>query len=260
MKTNYEYIKGLLEKFYNAETTREEELELTDFFRSATDLPAELEADRKMFAVLAEAQSFAEAPADLDAKIMSAIDASTKQTPQASAEETDHQPLRRLGNLRYSSKLRRIFIGISAVAAVVALVLLLPFGNEKPAGDNTGPQLASEKILDTLKNMEIIPEIPSVEELAANSVAQAQAEENAQPAVTTPKQPKIAHAKHKEVRKSKAVAEEEYTLSEEELQALEMAYSALGNASYMLAYASECIEESNSGIAESSQIINRILE
>lgn len=261
MKTNYEYIKGLLEKFYNAETTREEELELTDFFRSATDLPAELEADRKMFAVLAEAQSFAEAPADLDAKIMSAIDASTKQTPQASAEETDHQPLRRLGNLRYSSKLRRIFIGISAVAAVVALVLLLPFGNEKPVSGNSGQQqLASEKILDTLKNMEIIPEIPSVEELAANNIAQVQTQKETQQVINTPTQPKIARAKRKAVRKPKAEPEEEYTLSEEEIQALEMAYSALGNASYMLAYASECIEESNSGIAESSQIINRILE
>ena len=242
MNMDYEHIRELLDKFYLGETTREEELELTDFFSSATELPAELEADRKVFAVIAEAQAFAEAPADLDAKIMAAIDeASTERHLLASVETTaphHHQSLQRLENLRYSSKLRRIFIGISAVAAVVALVLLLPFGNETPMSVNPAGQ----------------------QQLAVNNVAPAQAEEEIQQVTSAPEQPKIARAKRKAVKKSKVVPEEEYTLSEEEIQALEMAYSALGNASYMLAYASECIEESNSGIAESSQIINRILE
>ena len=259
MSMDYEYIRELLDKFYRGETNREEERELTDFFSSVADLPAELEADRKVFAVMSEAQAFAEAPADLDAKIMAAIDASSNSSDDterhllASVEETTRR--------RSGSKLRRILIGISAVAAVVALVFLLPFGNKTPVGGNpAGQQLASEKILDTLKNMEIVPEIPPVEELATNNIAQVQTQKETQQVVTTPTQPKIAQTKHKAVRKSKAVEEEEYTLSEEEIQALEMAYSALGNASYMLAYASECIEESNSGIAESSQIINRILE
>lgn len=264
MSMNYEYIRELLDKFYNGETTREEELELTDFFSSAAELPAELEADRKVFAVLAEAQAFAEAPADLDEKIMAAIDASTERHLLASVEEPapyHHQPLLRLGNLRYSSTLCRIFIGVSAVAAVVALVLLLPFGNETPMGGNpAGQQLASEKILDTLKNMEIIPEIPPVEELAANNIAQANADENVAPEVKTPAQPKIARAKRKSVKKSEPAPEEEYTLSEEEIRALEIASSALGNASQKLAYAYNCIEECQTSILESDRILNRILE
>lgn len=242
MITNYEHIRKLLEKFYNAETTRAEELELTDFFSSAADLPADLEADRKVFAVMAEAQTFAEAPADLDAKIMSAVDASA--APR-----------------RSGLNLRRIFISISAVAAVVALVLLLPFGQDKHAGGNpAGSQLASDKLMDTLKSLEIIPDIPSANQLTANSDPHTTVNQTVQPAVETTAQPNIARAKRKAVKKQKPETEEEYTLSEEELKGLEMALTALNNASEKLAYAYECVDESNSRFSEIPQIAGRILQ
>lgn len=261
MKENYEYIKELLEKFYNGESSREEEMKLTAFFASAVELPEDLEADRKVFAALSEAAAFGEAPADLDAKIMAAIDASTEQQSLASAEENHHQPLRRLGNLRYSSTLRRIFIGISAVAAVVALVFLLPFGNEKPVGGNSGQQqLASEKILDTLKNMEIVPVIPTVEELKAESLATAKAEEARQLASATTTPAKGISTKRKSVKKPAVAPEEEYTLSEEEMKAMEMAFAALDNASYMLSYAYGCMENSQERIADTQNMIDRILQ
>lgn len=247
MITKYEHIKELLDKFYNAETTPEQERELKDFFSSASDLPMELEADRKVFALLSQAESFGEAPADLDSKIMAAIDASDTQNNATVS--------------RSKSKLRRIFIGISAAAAVVALVLTLPFGNEKPVTDNhVHQQLASEKIMDSLKNLELIPEIPPVNELAVINTAQAKGDETVLTAASSPKQSKISSKKHNKAKKSQPEDEETYTLSEEDMKALEMAYLALDNAAQMLSYASGCIEESNNGIAESSQLLSRFLK
>lgn len=242
MKKNYDHIKRLLEKFYNGESTPEEEQELSAFFTSAEELPEELEADRKVFAALSEASAFGEAPADLDDNIMAAIDASA--APRRSA-----------------SRLRRIFIGISAVAAVVALVLFVPFGGEKPTSVNpAGSQLASEKIIDTLKNMELVPEIPSVEQLAAESLATTKGEETQQLAVATSAPVKMVRSKRKASKKTAPEPEEEYTLSEEEIKAMELAFAALDNASYMLSYAYGCMEDSQERIADTPNMIDRILQ
>lgn len=51
MKKEYDinHIKSLLEAYYDGTTTIEQEKLLCDFFASATNIPAELEADRQLF-------------------------------------------------------------------------------------------------------------------------------------------------------------------------------------------------------------------
>lgn len=70
MKTDIDKIYLLLEKFYDGSATEEEETFLRDFFRSA-NAPADLEADRRLFAELDRKVA---APAELKENIGRMID------------------------------------------------------------------------------------------------------------------------------------------------------------------------------------------
>jgi len=70
---NTQEIIRLLGKYYNGETSDEEEMILKRFFE-AGNIPAELEADSDMFRYYSEASSAPEASADLEKRIISAID------------------------------------------------------------------------------------------------------------------------------------------------------------------------------------------
>lgn len=242
---NYEYIKDLLDKYYRGETTPAEDQELSEFFLSATNLPEELEDDRRLFAALADAESFGSAPADLDSKIMKVIDASIAM---------EYPAHRKSGRL-----IRRIFIAVSA-AAVIALLMLIPLriGN---SGVNSSSQssIASTKIADTIRNMEIIPQIP---DMTSESAAIAQApESSAHTANLTASaaQPQASGSKTGAYKKRKTVPAEQYAFSEEELKAMEMAFLALNDAAQKLGYAYGCIEESQDCISETQDMLNQIL-
>lgn len=75
MKTNN--IKILLERYYNGETTQQEEQQIKEFFATG-DVPEEMLADKRMFDELSSAGE-PEVPSYLDDKISRTIDAEAKK-------------------------------------------------------------------------------------------------------------------------------------------------------------------------------------
>ena len=70
MKQDIGHIKELLDAYYQAATTREQEEELADFFSGSSDVPPELMADRELFLSLSDA----EIPAGLESTLSDMID------------------------------------------------------------------------------------------------------------------------------------------------------------------------------------------
>lgn len=72
---NYNEIRKLLELYYEGRTSRAQENELTEFFANAETLPADLEADRRLFGQLAD-MSAGEVmiPEDFDSRITAAVE------------------------------------------------------------------------------------------------------------------------------------------------------------------------------------------
>jgi len=70
-----ERINTLLQRFYDGDSTPDEEQELETFFASATDLPKELEADRMLFASMSKTKDMDEdIPEGLEARLLSKVD------------------------------------------------------------------------------------------------------------------------------------------------------------------------------------------
>lgn len=66
-------IRRLLEKFYQGESTLEEERKLQQYFDS-TAVPEELVPDKELFEAIGEGTGSVEVPEDLNGKILSSID------------------------------------------------------------------------------------------------------------------------------------------------------------------------------------------
>lgn len=64
-------VRQLLAQYYAGATTVAQEAELMRYFAESTDIPSDLEADRKLFAALTEASS-ATVPEDLERRILDA--------------------------------------------------------------------------------------------------------------------------------------------------------------------------------------------
>ena len=71
------HIKSLLERFYNGETTLDEERELENFFRKSS-VPEDLLADKDLFLSLASSPDNIEIPEEFNQGILDAIDQSEK--------------------------------------------------------------------------------------------------------------------------------------------------------------------------------------
>lgn len=98
---NIERLKYLLERFYDGNSTLDEEAELSDLLLNA-DLPKEFKFDKELFASLVSASEPVEVPGDLNQKIISLIDEEAKT----------------------ESRTRRInLFSISALAAGLLLIL-----------------------------------------------------------------------------------------------------------------------------------------
>ena len=102
MEINKEYIEQLLERYFNAETTLEEERVLRDFF-SKGDVPADLEQWSALFV----ANDDEVLGSDFDARILSMIDA--------------EQPVVKARVITLHQRLMPLF----KAAAVVAIILTL---------------------------------------------------------------------------------------------------------------------------------------
>lgn len=116
-------LENLLEAYYNGETTVEEEKRLIDYFATATDIPAEFEADKGVFTALGCFGNDAEMPDTLGDKLDAWM-----------AEELDKEEVKRTPNKRIKLHVfRRITI---AAAATIALFIGLKFIVEP----NTSPR------------------------------------------------------------------------------------------------------------------------
>lgn len=239
MDNDIKYIRGLLDKFYQGESSPSEESELKRFFLAADNLPEEMEADRRLFTALAEAEPQFLPPAGLDEAILKAIDEASAHTVST----------------RNRISFRKVLPVIFTAAAVVALIFTTPFlmqnTSDKEPSNLQAAHLTTPA--DSIKQRKTEPQL-----LADNSAALK--DNNAVPDEAQ----KISKAKsaetHKARKKKVATEPDQYTLNEEELLALEMAAFSLDNASQKLAYAYNCIEETQARIMESDQILNRILD
>ena len=76
---NEEELKELIQKYYNGESTEEEESALRLFFRK-NDIPRGYEAEKVIFGYYDVSESIPEPSRDFEAQILAAIDASAKRT------------------------------------------------------------------------------------------------------------------------------------------------------------------------------------
>jgi hypothetical protein len=75
---NEEELKRLIGKYYNGESTEEEESALRDFFNKG-NVPAGYEAEKEIFGYYDDTAEIPEPSHDFEAQIMAAIDASAKK-------------------------------------------------------------------------------------------------------------------------------------------------------------------------------------
>ena len=145
---DYKYIEQLLERYWNAETTLEEENILRTFF-SQKDIPAEMEPLRPLFPANAE-ESLDD---DFDARILAMID----EKPQ----------MEKARRVTLTQRLMPLF----KAAAVVAIILTLGNAAQAPwdAAWNT-PSDYAENLKDADTVAVVIPvQVANVDEMAADS-------------------------------------------------------------------------------------------
>ena len=73
-----EELKRLIEKYYNGESTEEEEIALKVFFRKG-NVPEGFDAEKEIFSYYAESQDVPEPSIDFEARILAGIDASERE-------------------------------------------------------------------------------------------------------------------------------------------------------------------------------------
>jgi hypothetical protein len=75
---NEEELKRLIEKYYNGESTEEEESSLRDYFRN-DNIPEGYEAEKLIFSYYNESDGVPEPSLDFESRILAGIDASEKE-------------------------------------------------------------------------------------------------------------------------------------------------------------------------------------
>ncbi len=116
-------ITGLLQKYYNALSSQDEEKKLMDYFLGS-DVPDELDIDRKHFLALADMQNEEiEVPADLESNILARL-------------AVEQRPVRKLNT--------RFLYTLTSVAAGLALIVstFLFLNREPNLGTYDDPQIA----------------------------------------------------------------------------------------------------------------------
>lgn len=90
---DYNRIKNLLDRYWCGDTSVEEEHELKRFFSTHTDLPAEIEKDRKWFTGIHDIAS-ARLSDDFDSRILAIIESKENMATVASGARHRVTPLR----------------------------------------------------------------------------------------------------------------------------------------------------------------------
>lgn len=149
---NYKYIEQLLERYWECQTTLEEEAILRTFFAQA-DIPASLLPYRDLF--LAEEEMAGERLSDdFDQRILEQIGVETEERKRASSALTAH-----LSPITPYMRLRP-FLRAAAVVAVVLTIGMAAQQGFQHTGDDpyTTPMLASGEQGDTIRLFTDMPE------------------------------------------------------------------------------------------------------
>lgn len=136
-------IKRLKEKFFNGDTTIEEEFELRHILQE--EQPAgEHDADRELLLALLPQKS--DTPAGLEARLSLLIDkAAGKAGPQKQPAEKEHNGAKK----RILSIPKMVWCTLSTAAAV-ALIYFMNIGETEPKDTFSDPQIAEVHIDETL--------------------------------------------------------------------------------------------------------------
>ena len=122
-------IESLLIRFYDGKTTPEEEEKLMDFFRS-DDVPAELEADRKLFLSMSEIAD-THIPDDIATEINAFVgnlnDSETEKNPELASRQPKSNVFRK------EKPPKTIWYRIAAAASLIAIVgvCIMQFQNQE---------------------------------------------------------------------------------------------------------------------------------
>ena len=147
---NIEQIKSLLARFYEGQTTPEEERLLADFFR-CEDVPEDLQQDKQLFLLLVQA-SDQEMPADIAEEITVFVN-NLGQTEKESVLPEAKQPKEITYRLKTPPKM------LYRVAATVAILLAIG-----------GGVISHQKQTDPFRDTCSTPEEAAQEILYANNI------------------------------------------------------------------------------------------
>ncbi|MBQ4010197.1 MAG: hypothetical protein II604_05810 [Bacteroidales bacterium] len=122
-------IESLLIRFYDGKTTPEEEEKLMDFFRS-DDVPAELEADRKLFLSMSEIAD-THIPDDIATEINAFVGNLNDSETEKNPELASRQPKSNV--FRQEKPPKTIWYRIAAAVSVIAIVgiCIMQFQNQE---------------------------------------------------------------------------------------------------------------------------------
>jgi len=126
---DYKYIKQLLERYWNGETTLEEEDILRTFF-SQTDIPAELESVKPLFAYQAAETKEDVLGDDFDEKLLNIID------------ETEAVKAR---TIPFTQRLMPLFKAAAIVAIILTLGNAAQVAMNNTSDNNNGNFAATEQ-------------------------------------------------------------------------------------------------------------------
>lgn len=231
MDMDVKYIKDLLEKFYEGTSSQEEEGILSEFFNSGESIPQDMEADRRMFAVLSDPSKYAMPPADLQKKIMEAVDNSPITIVTGAS----------LHRKRFS------WISIAsfaAAAAVIAFFMLAPFSTGVKTDIVHAPnQLASSSYSDTVDtNINLLEPVAELEGKEVAEDVDSSTRKNNSIGKGIKSQP------HRAVARAAISSETIPELTEEEQLAFEAGMKALARAGEQMAYASDRLESTDESL------------
>jgi hypothetical protein len=150
---DYKYIEQLLERYWDAETSLEEESILRTFF-SQKNIPAEMEHLRPLFADDAAGQTLGD---DFDARILQAIGAEAEEPLAARQQPLATEQVVKAREVSLTQRLMPLF----KAAAVIAIILTLGGALQAPWDStwNTPEDYAAIQQADTMNVVPVQAEV-----------------------------------------------------------------------------------------------------
>lgn len=159
---NYEYIEQLLERYWECQTTLEEEAILRTFFAQA-DIPARLLPYRDLFQT-EEKIAKERLSDDFDQRLMDIL---KKEEQEAKCHRTSQPPMGIVRPFTLSYRLRPFYRAAAVVAVILTIGMAAQQGfqqNETPS--ETTSQLSTAQSEDTIRLFTDMPELSEQTEAA----------------------------------------------------------------------------------------------